>query len=283
MDAVSNAIARENMKQGGTFSPRSCDINNNGNLKCDDKEITVDIDKEKPNGGSIAFNKGKVISTNLFYGDNKIVLDDKNGNLIYVEAVSPICTAIAPVDKSVYNFSSGSFETQTVGVQATNELPYSYGAVYSCELGENIQKTFYVLKDDGINVKLIMEENLVDSVNTFEIAEQTLNLETKEWINIRALKGKIELPIAQDLADAMLDSEWLSNSMSYKIGPAWINVALNRYSSPYGYWTSTSNSDDYEYNWYMYYSGMLRSELKTSGEYGVRPVIVVPKDSLSLS
>ena len=87
MDAVSNAIARENMKQGGTFSPTSCDVKEDGNLLCDGEEITVDVDKEKPSGGSITFNKGKVEDVSLNYENGKTIVDDEKGNLVYGEPI----------------------------------------------------------------------------------------------------------------------------------------------------------------------------------------------------
>ena len=108
MDAVANAIARTNMKEGGTFSPTICNITSDGNLLCDNKEITVDIDKEKPSGGSITFNKGKVEDVSLNYSNGKTIVDDEKGNLVYGElkfsfATDSWATIKANVNTGVYN------------------------------------------------------------------------------------------------------------------------------------------------------------------------------------
>ena len=74
---------------------------------------------------------------------------------------------------------------------------------------------------------------------------------------------------------------WLSNYLSnsqYVTGEGLQNI-----SGIYGYWTLASNDGDYTYAWYVSYDGHVDSfsGVYYGNDYGVRPVITIPKYNLS--
>ena len=93
LDAVEQAIMRKNMSSAGMFKPNFCEVQLDGNLKCDNEiePLKVEVSGEVPNSGStITIENGKVTSVELKYGDDtiktingKLGFDDSNSKVIY--------------------------------------------------------------------------------------------------------------------------------------------------------------------------------------------------------
>ena len=91
LDAVETAVAKQ-MMEDTTFKPSSCDIQTNGNLKCDEKEVKVEINGEKPTSGPITIENGKIKDPQIVLNGKTMVKDndkwfysglyDENDNLI---------------------------------------------------------------------------------------------------------------------------------------------------------------------------------------------------------
>ena len=82
IDAVEQAIIKENMEKTGTFNPNSCEIKENGNLKCDNVELEISVSGEKPNGGNIEFIDGNVSNLEISFLSGETVIMDENKKLV---------------------------------------------------------------------------------------------------------------------------------------------------------------------------------------------------------
>ena len=72
LDAVEQAVARKNLTE--KFSPSTCEIQSDGNLKCDgDTLLEVQVENTKPTSGTITFEKGKIIGYNFTLGSKENV------------------------------------------------------------------------------------------------------------------------------------------------------------------------------------------------------------------
>ena len=75
LDAVDQAVTRKNLTT--YFAPTSCEIQNNGNLICDEnEEVVVDVSGEKPTSGQIVFSDGKVTSAQMTISNQEIVMNE---------------------------------------------------------------------------------------------------------------------------------------------------------------------------------------------------------------
>ena len=82
LDAVEQAILRENMSEVGNFIPTQCDVVDKGNLSCDGSLIAVEVDGEVPDSGTISFQETTILNISLVYDTETIVMNE-NGNLDY--------------------------------------------------------------------------------------------------------------------------------------------------------------------------------------------------------
>ena len=64
IDSVKKAIARKQL-ENSSFSPSTCNIQDNGNLLCSNVEIIIDMKGTKPNNGIIEIKNNKVTYKNL--------------------------------------------------------------------------------------------------------------------------------------------------------------------------------------------------------------------------
>ncbi len=72
LDAVEQAVARKNLTE--EFSPSTCEIQSDGNLKCDgDTLLEVQVENTRPTSGTITFEKGKIIGYNFTLGSKENV------------------------------------------------------------------------------------------------------------------------------------------------------------------------------------------------------------------
>ena len=299
LSAVETAIATDRL-ENGQIADGTYEVNEDGNLVLGEKTLTVEVSGDRPEAGSkVAIENGQVVATgtNMTIGDYTVTINDKgSATATAKEDVVALCNAIVPTTQNVWNSTSSSLESKTVGVQATSEAPYAVGSVYSCNLGDGA-RTFYVLREDGDNVKLIMNENLgysawAESGDNSEgpvTANAYLASQTSGWTKLS--QSQITLPDAQDIADAMGDSEWADNNYTGTYGPDWMrtNLDIKNLEYAHGYWTSTTVSDDSNYAWTVdcygaldYYGNMDFSYVYYDIYYGVRPVITISKSNLSL-
>ena len=89
LDAVEQAVALEKMNNT-SFNPNTCTITKEGNLDCDTKDgiLEVKVNGEKPESGSITFEKGKIKDVSLEYSNGKIIVKNEKGNLEYGNYIS---------------------------------------------------------------------------------------------------------------------------------------------------------------------------------------------------
>jgi len=133
---------------------------------------------------------------------------------------------------------------------AGSNLSYEPGTEYACELGDGVSRTFYVLGEDGNNVKLIMNSNFESTV---------------AWS-----RDENSVP---DTANAYLASQT----------SGWTKLTQSQITLPESgrYWTSTTKSNDRWSAWSVTYAGSITARDITKYD-GIRPVITIPKTSMSL-
>ena len=226
----------------------------------------------------------------------KVLFDKEKGEILDRINQPPLCTAIAPFEQQIFfadpTTATTGMKSTMVGVQATSDAPYEPGAVYSCDLGDGA-RTFYVMETEGNNVKLIMSENLGGT--TAWVSEENINnvlaTRTIGWTKLRAVGGSAALPTGQEMAGITGYSQWTDAVVapSSDYGPYWIRTGLAYMASPEGYWTTTRHSTIETIAWPVDLSGRLNfissspaGNINQDSEYGIRPIITVPKSSLSL-
>lgn len=151
IDALENEIMLENMNQGGSFNPNTCIITN-GTVLCDGKEITLKVDGEKPNGGSITFVEGKVTAVTLTFGDKTVSMDSK-GQLVLGKVEKP------PILESK-KACSLTDDKDSDGVADTGDM-------ITCST-----ESFYVISNDGKTISMLTEYNLdVGRIYNSEVEE----------------------------------------------------------------------------------------------------------------
>ena len=314
IDAVELAIASDRLKNGpladGTYT-----VNADGNLVLGAKVLTVDVSGDIPAEGSkVAIKNGQVVP-NLEGEITKVTIKgydatiNSKGNATATEPTKenegenpgeenpggenaggdpePLCTAIAPSEQQIVlvNPTSGPYmASQDVGVQATSGDPHAPGAVYSCDLGDGA-RTFYVIEVEGSNVKLIMSENLGETI-AWESEENINNVlvsRTTAWTKLTAVGGTKSLPSAQDIADAIGAADWTSNDAdSTGISLTWLKTGLGAMNPPYGYWTTTHHPV-VESGRIWFVDGLsLNNTTDSSSSNGIRPIITVPADALTI-
>ena len=71
LDAVEQSIAKHSLNTGTAYQPLECEIQEDGNLLCDEEiEVIVEVKGKKPNGGTITFEKGKIKDITLNIENN---------------------------------------------------------------------------------------------------------------------------------------------------------------------------------------------------------------------
>ena len=89
LTAVEQTILKENIE--GSLNPSSCEVNIDGNIICDDKEIKIEVNGEKPCTGDIKLNKGMVVDSRLGYcKNNKEYKDNSGANTPELSGLTPV-------------------------------------------------------------------------------------------------------------------------------------------------------------------------------------------------
>ena len=285
---VETAVAEERLNKNEVLEGEY-QITSDGNLcrdksaRCsDDNKIKIEMSGTKPTSGKIKITNGSVdqSSSSMTIGDYTVSYNSakktyeatEKGNTPQVEV---LCTAKTAATTG--NVPSGN---------------YSYGDEYTCELGDNDAKTFFVLETNGDNVSLIMDRNIdsngkgTTSGNTVawcksgannscaaDGALEYLKTSTTRWTKLT--ESQISLPSYDQIYKAAGNKT--SGLSTWLYG----NLNVNN-SAPYGYWTSTPNASYSSRAWSVNYGGTLNYGIVGSdSNFGVRPVITVLKSNLS--
>ena len=284
---VETAVAEERLSKNEVLEGEY-QITSDGNLcrdksaSCsDDNKIKIEMSGTKPTSGKIKITNGSVdqSSSSMTIGDYTVSYNStkktyeaiEKGNTPQVEV---LCTA--KTTATTGNVPSGN---------------YAYGDEYICELGDNDEKTFFVLETNGDNVSLIMDRNIdsngkgTTSGNTVawcksgannscaaDGALEYLKTSTTGWTKLTEFQ--ISLPSYDQIYKAAGNK---TSGLS-----TWLYGNLNVNNSvPYAYWTSTPHASSSTYARIVGYGGALFSDRVDYGSYGVRPVITVSKSNLS--
>lgn len=170
----------------------------------------------------------------------------------------------------------------------------SYGDEYSCDPGDGVERTFYVLEDGnnttltkgttgttGTNeISLIMDSNIGNATAwcknsssnscAADGAKATLASATSNW------EVTVNLPTGYQIANVASDADWTAGS-DIVLLPTWLYDKLASDDTfPWGYWTSTAHSGDSTFAWRVTWFGRLEHNVVDYyGTIGVRPVITI--------
>ena len=182
IDAVEHSITKKMMDEPA-FKPSSCEIQSDGNLKCNGADVKVEVKGEVPTSGTVDFENGKIKEVSLTVNDKAIV--KQNNKLVYDKPLSEktiddICT---------YDSTSGVAEKIA-------------GAKYSCEVKKGTRYNFYVLttpKDGDATIDLIMDQNINSDgtpAGTTKIAKNGENIyNLVEWNVVEGQKTSKQGPV----------------------------------------------------------------------------------------
>ena len=152
LDAVEQSVSIEKM-ENTNFNPSTCTVVEEGNLDCegyDKNPIEVEVNGEVPETGKIIFENGQIKDVTLNYSNDKTIIKNIDGKLVYGEkakTIDDICT---------YDNTSTVEEKKA-------------GAKYKCKVKEQMETeykdgyTFYVLttpKEGDTTINLIMDQNI---------------------------------------------------------------------------------------------------------------------------
>ncbi len=284
---VETAVAEERLNKNEVLEGEY-QITSDGNLcrdksaSCsDDNKIKIEMSGTKPTSGKIKITNGSVdqTSSSMTVGDYTVSYNSakktyeaiEKGNTPQVEV---LCTAKTAA--------------------TTGKVPsgnYAYGDEYACELGDNDEKTFFVLETNGDNVSLIMNKNIdsngkgttsgnivdwcksgADNSCAADGALEYLKTSTTGWTKLT--ESQISLPSYDQIYKAA------GNKTSEL--PTWLYGNLNSSSAPSAYWTSTPYASYSNIAWFVACGGYLDgSGVGDANFNGVRPVITVSKSNLS--
>ena len=289
-------------------------IDENGNLTGNGltKPITIEMNGEKPKGGSVVIANGQVTTdSTMEIGDYTVSYNPTNKKYEATEKNNSLVLCKAVTTATIGNVPQGNF---------------AYGDEYTCELGDNDTKTFFLLETNGDNVSLIMNANvdsngkavtssstdkgIISSWLTKEdylaaggtesdwgnygnnnlgpiTANKKLKENTVNWTKLN--QSQITLPTAEQITAAS-GKTFNSNSDTSVSGlSTWLFVNLATGSYPHGYWTSTPILQP---TWVVFdvycregtidcnSADLSSTSINLGYNLGVRPVITILKSQL---
>ncbi len=196
----------------------------------------------------------------------------------------------------------------------TGENICTNGTSVTVNVNDTTSYNFYVIGDTGSELTLIMDRNLGGRVAWISQADyeavggikwgslgnnekgpltilRALKNRTANWTNIPSysytltdeFNNRVYKPIeVNDVRARLLTKSEAgkygcnSKCASYLVGNT---SSSNTEENPYGYWTSTgSGSYSHHATGIFYTGGFNDMTVRTSGNYGIRPVIVIPKN-----
>ena len=279
--AVAEAKLENKSVPNGTY-----DIDGNGNLTgagLPDGKLEINMSGYNPTSGTVKISNGGVSQdgTTMTVGNYNVRYNQENNKYEAIEKgntpqVEVLCTA--KTTATTGNVPSGN---------------YAYGDEYTCELGDNDAKTFFVLEIKGDNVSLIMDRNIdsngkgTTSGNTVawcksgsdnscaaDGALEYLKTSTTGWTKLT--ESQISLPSYDQIYKAAGNK---TSGLS-----TWLYGNLSNIRAPFGYWTSTPDASNSNNAWDVCFDGTLYNldvvSVVYGYDYGVRPVITVSKSQL---
>ncbi len=156
LDAVEQAVSIEKMNNTN-FNPNSCDITKEGNLYCEGYEdkIEVEVKGEKPINGNIIFEEGKITNIRLEYKNDKVIIKDEDGNLVYGEVGSGSGSEEEGKEEEVNKLLSKNIAT--FGTSVTVGLPGS-DVTYLEMLAEENEMTLNNFAEQGASVSKVLTQ-----------------------------------------------------------------------------------------------------------------------------
>ena len=291
--AISNSELNKKYIPDGTYT-----IDSEGNLtgtNLPNGKLEIEATGTKPNGGTIVIKNGQVTTeSTITVGDYDVKYDSTSKEYVATEkggSANVLCTANT-TKTSALVFNSGnptlesSYTSQEVGLLASESGAYTTGVTYTCELGDNESKTFFVLETNGDNVSLIAGFNLGSTVAWSSdgsnhkdedasaqavTAKAALKERTSGWTKLT--ESQIALPTYDQIYKAA------GNKTSGF--PTWL-YSYTKTPIAFGYWTSTIDTSSTTLAWYVAYVGAFDEDMDVGYDsfYGVRPVITISKSQL---
>ena len=83
LNAVEHSITKK-MMNDPTFKPNSCYVQSDGNLKCNETEVKVEVKGEVPTSGIVDLEKGKITDILLMFNDK--IIEKQDNKLVYLES-----------------------------------------------------------------------------------------------------------------------------------------------------------------------------------------------------
>ena len=121
LDTVEKMVAKYQMNNT-SFNPSVCDIQDNGNIKCNDTDIPIEMKGKTPTYGKIYFSKGKIsIGENILL--NGLYYQVQNNEISdgTKEMVSGFSTVINQIELAVGNYTGTCEVTNTNKLTCGNE------------------------------------------------------------------------------------------------------------------------------------------------------------------
>ena len=146
------------MMDDPTFKPETCDIQSDGNLKCNEIDVEVQIKGETPSIGKITLKNGKIKDVELVLSEKTIVKNNE-GKLVY-------------------------FDSST--------LLYEIGEEVTFDPGDG-DRTWNIIDENRDTVTLMLTENLGDAIGWYYTYDNSygpvpalnyLNSLTTDWDNV---------------------------------------------------------------------------------------------------
>jgi len=274
-------------------------------------KIAIEADTASTKTRQLDYYKKMLVTTDNYSGAIKTYNGTdkiwwlRNANVNYTGAFYVVTSVGFPLYQSP-TFNNGVAPAFRIGTNSTSTNKFcslesgtskTIGAKYTCTLDQD--RTFYVLgenEEDSNKINLIMDRNYIDDTVPKSMkwcangSDNSCNHDNLDpYIeHIQGVFGDsvtVSLPTAQQIATAGEDTGWTTGSYTKKTLPLWLYDNLLSESDdslPYGYWTSTTYSDDsndcaWIENWYGY---LCNCTVTYDFIYGIRPVIIVSKTNM---
>ena len=162
LDTTEKMVAKYQMKNT-SFNPSVCDIQNNGNIKCNDTDIPIEMKGKTPTYGKIYFSKGKIsIGENILLNGLYYQVQNNEVSDVTKEMVSGFSSVINRIELAVGNYTGTCEVTNTNKLTCGNEektidtdksitkgtITFTNGKITSYK-NVNIDGTYYHKKEGG--------------------------------------------------------------------------------------------------------------------------------------
>ena len=298
--AVETAVATAKL-DGKDIPDGTYTIDGEGNLTgtgLPNGKLEIDMKGNKPKSGTIIIKNGQVTNDSIMtVGDYDVKYDEDKKKY---EATKEENTN--PDIPSIKTLCTKKEEVDLENLTRGNE--------FTCELGDNDAKTFFVLETNGDSVSLILNANIdlngkaitpnnvpddkglvawsedgtnhkdEDESSQAVTAKAYLSSSTVGWTKLNS--SQIKLPTASQIAST---AGTTFDGVSMIMGlPAWLydnmDSTTNAVSGIPAYWTSTPYKSNATNAWGVGAYANL-SNYSSASAYGIRPVITISKSDLS--